>query len=209
MNLLRLLVCFLGAYLIGSIPVGYIIGKIFFHKDIRTAGSGNIGATNALRLFGTKVGIGILLLDMLKGFGVILLARLILGTQSPWVVVCGLTVILGHVFTIFLRFKGGKGVATAGGVFLAMAPVALLLTLLSFILITAITRYVSLGSILGALGFGVMVTFQQLSLPQPSWLFMVMAYAIIIMIVVKHRDNIVRLMKGTENKISFTKKGSV
>jgi len=207
--LIKLLILLISAYLIGSVPIGYIVGRVFFRRDIRTAGSGNIGATNALRAFGTTVGVIILLLDMLKGFGTVMLAKAILGSDSGWIAACGLAAILGHIFTIFLRFKGGKGVATAGGVFLALAPLALLMTLLSFIVITAITRYVSLGSILGALGFGIMVIMQQLMLVKPDYPLMVMSVAVVLMIILKHKDNIRRLLQGTENKIKFTKKGSV
>jgi len=207
--LIKLLILLVSAYLIGSVPIGYIVGRVFFRRDIRTAGSGNIGATNALRAFGTTVGVIILLLDMLKGFGTVMLAKAVLGSDSGWIAACGLAAILGHIFTIFLRFKGGKGVATAGGVFLALAPLALLMTLLSFIVITAITRYVSLGSILGALGFGVMVIMQQLMLVKPDYPLMVMSVAVVLMIILKHKDNIRRLLQGTENKIKFTKKGSV
>lgn len=207
--MIKLLILLISAYLIGSVPIGYIVGRVFFRRDIRTAGSGNIGATNALRAFGTTVGVIILLLDMLKGFGTVMLAKAILGSDSGWIAACGLAAILGHIFTIFLRFKGGKGVATAGGVFLALAPLALLMTLLSFIVITAITRYVSLGSILGALGFGIMVIMQQLMLVKPDYPLMVMSVAVVLMIILKHKDNIRRLLQGTENKIKFTKKGSV
>jgi len=207
--LIKLLILLVSAYLIGSVPIGYIVGRVFFRRDIRTAGSGNIGATNALRAFGTTVGVIILLLDMLKGFGTVMLAKAVLGSDSGWIAACGLAAILGHIFTIFLRFKGGKGVATAGGVFLALAPLALLMTLLSFIVITAITRYVSLGSILGALGFGIMVIMQQLMLVKPDYPLMVMSVAVVLMIILKHKDNIRRLLQGTENKIKFTKKGSV
>lgn len=207
--MIKLLILLVSAYLIGSVPIGYIVGRVFFRRDIGTAGSGNIGATNALRAFGTTVGVIILLLDMLKGFGTIMLAKAVLGSDSGWIAACGLAAILGHIFTIFLRFKGGKGVATAGGVFLALAPLALLMTLLSFIVITAITRYVSLGSILGALGFGIMVIMQQLMLVKPDYPLMVMSVAVVLMIILKHKDNIRRLLQGTENKIKFTKKGSV
>lgn len=207
--MIKLLILLVSAYLIGSIPIGYIVGRVFFRRDIRTAGSGNIGATNALRAFGTTVGVIILLLDMLKGLGTVMLAKAVLGSDAGWIAASGLAAILGHIFTIFLRFKGGKGVATAGGVFLALAPLALLMTLLSFIVITAITRYVSLGSILGALGFGIMVIMQQLMLVKPDYPLMVMSVAVVLMIILKHKDNIRRLLQGTENKIKFTKKGSV
>ncbi|HOH60324.1 MAG TPA: glycerol-3-phosphate acyltransferase, partial [Candidatus Cloacimonadota bacterium] len=103
------------AYFLGSIPVGWIVARLFFKTDIRSKGSGNIGATNALRQFGTAVGLIVLLLDMSKGIIAVLLAKSIYGSGAMMVVICGLLAILGHVFPIWLKFKGGKGVATAAG----------------------------------------------------------------------------------------------
>lgn len=208
MSVIKILLALIAAYLTGSVPVGYIIGKVFYHKDIRTGGSGNIGATNALRMFGTKVGVLILLLDMLKGFAVVTAAKALFGVGSVLPVLCALAVILGHIFTIFLKFKGGKGVATAGGAFLALTPLALVITLIAFIFITALSRYVSLGSILGALGFGIMVWFQQFGSARPNYLLAGFCTLVVLMIVYTHRANIGRLVRGTENKIKFSKKGN-
>ena len=121
--------------------------------------------------------------------------------------ICGLLAILGHIFPIWLKFKGGKGVATAGGVFLALAPLGLLIALISFVLIVAKTRYVSLGSILGAIIFGLSILIQQIFSSQINWALLALAGIVILMIIVKHRQNIQRLMQGQENKISFKKKG--
>lgn len=205
---IKVILALLASYLIGSVPVGYVIGKVFYHKDIRAGGSGNIGATNALRMFGTIVGILSLILDMCKGFIVVIVAKSLFGPASALPVLCALAAILGHIFTIFLKFKGGKGVATAGGAFLALAPLALLLALISFLLITTLTRYVSLGSILGALGFGIMIWVQQLSSPQPNYLMAAICTPVVLMIIYKHKANIGRLLKGTENKVKFSKKGN-
>ena len=122
------------AYLLGSIPVGWLIANIFYHKDIRQEGSGNIGATNALRIFGTKIGILVLLLDMMKGVMAVLIAKQVISGAHPLVSIAGLVAILGHIFPVWLKFRGGKGVATAAGVFAALAPLGLLIGLLSFIL---------------------------------------------------------------------------
>lgn len=206
---LKALLMLAGAYLVGSIPMGYLVGKLFYKTDIRTAGSRNIGATNALRLFGTRTGIIILLLDMLKGFAVVILSKMLLG-DYPWLVVLsGLVVILGHIFTIFLGFKGGKGVATAGGVFLALAPGELGLALLFFIIIVLITRYVSLGSILAAISFGIFVSLRQYFSPSPDWVKVAFTVVVVAMIIYKHKENIGRLIRASENKIRFTKKGSL
>jgi len=189
--------------------MGYLVGKLFYHVDIRTAGSGNIGATNALRLFGTRTGIIILLLDMLKGLAVVLVAKAHLPQQSPLIVLSALVVILGHIFTIFLGFKGGKGVATAAGSFLGLAPAELGLALVIFLILVAISRYVSLGSILAALAFGLMVTVRQAYSPSPDWVKAGFCVMVVILIIVKHKANIQRLIKGNENRLSFTKKGSL
>ncbi len=195
------------AYLLGSIPVGLLVARLFYKKDIRTEGSGNIGATNALRILGTKVGLAVMALDMLKGIIAVLLAGHFFETAHPMVSICGLLAILGHIFPIWLKFKGGKGVATAGGVFLALAPLSLLIALISFVLIVAKTRYVSLGSILGAIIFGLSILIQQIFSSQINWALLALAGIVILMIIVKHRQNIQRLMQGQENKISFKKKG--
>ncbi|MCK9585034.1 MAG: glycerol-3-phosphate 1-O-acyltransferase PlsY, partial [Candidatus Cloacimonetes bacterium] len=181
---------------------------LFYQKDIRTEGSGNIGATNALRIFGTTVGVTVLVLDMLKGVSAVLLARQIFAQTNPALIpICGLLAILGHVFPIWLAFKGGKGVATAGGVFLALAPWSLLIALVSFVLIVAKTRYVSLGSILAALIFGFSIVIAQIMGAQINWAMLALAAIVILMIIIKHKQNIQRLWQGQENKISFTKKG--
>jgi len=195
------------AYLLGSIPVGWLIANIFYHKDIRQEGSGNIGATNALRIFGTKIGILVLLLDMLKGIIAVLIAKQVIPGAHPLVSIAGLVAILGHIFPVWLKFRGGKGVATAAGVFAALAPLGLLIGLLSFILVLWRTRYVSLGSIIAAMVFGVSTFWMELSKPMPDVALMILVGFIVTMIILKHKSNIQRLLRGEENKISFSKKG--
>ncbi|MDD2596431.1 MAG: glycerol-3-phosphate 1-O-acyltransferase PlsY [Candidatus Cloacimonetes bacterium] len=195
------------AYLLGSIPVGWIVARLFFKTDIRSKGSGNIGATNALRQFGTAVGLIVLLLDMSKGIIAVLLAKSIYGSGTMMVVICGLLAILGHVFPIWLKFKGGKGVATAAGVFIALTPISLLIALLVFIVVVVITRYVSLGSIVAALSLlavNVISIFRQ---PNKDYALLILVVLIVAMIIYKHKENITRLIRGNENKISFTRKG--
>jgi glycerol-3-phosphate acyltransferase PlsY len=196
------------AYLFGSIPFGWVIGKVFYKKDIQKDGSGNIGATNALRLYGTRTGLIVMLLDLGKGFLVTWLAKSLLTPGSPIVALCALFVILGHVFPIYLRFKGGKGVATAGGVFLALAPLSLLIAIVSFIAIVAYTRYVSVGSISAAILFELHSLWQIKTSGNGDYASLALITIVVLMIVVKHRQNIVRLLNGTENKIKFTKKGN-
>lgn len=194
-------------YLLGSIPVGWIVGKVFYHKDIRKDGSGNVGATNALRLFGTATGIVVLLLDAAKGFIATFLAVKLLPAGSPIMALCALLVILGHVFPLYLGFKGGKGVATAAGAFLGVAPASLGLGLVAFIIVTWLSRYVSLGSIVAALVFLVHSLWQISRAEAADYASLVLISFVVLMIIIKHRGNMLRLIQGTENKIVFTKKG--
>lgn len=196
------------AYLLGSIPIGWLVARIFYKTDIRKQGSGNIGATNALRQFGTKVGVGVLLLDMLKGISAVLLARHLFGSGHPLISICGLLAIFGHIFPLWLKFKGGKGVATAAGVFAALSTLSLVIALAVFVLIVARTRFVSLGSIIAAIVFGLGTFFDQLTRPSTDWVLLVLVGFVVTVIVIKHKDNIQRLIKGEENKINFSKKGN-
>ncbi len=194
------------AYLLGSIPTSYIIGKVFFGTDIRQSGSGNAGATNALRTFGKKAGLAVLVIDVLKGVAAILIARAMgqsltgFGAINWLVAGCGLTVILGHIFSVFLGFKGGKGVATAAGVFLALSPLSVLFCLVLFSFVVYTTKYVSLGSLLTASAFlfiesGVQVIMRFNNLPKLYLVILVVA-----IIFISHRANIKRLVAGTEPK---------
>ncbi|MBW6514366.1 MAG: glycerol-3-phosphate 1-O-acyltransferase PlsY [Candidatus Syntrophosphaera sp.] len=196
------------AYLIGSIPFGYLAGKLLHSKDIREGGSGNIGATNALRLYGLKTALPVLILDILKGFAVAWLLYKVVGVQplSPFVHSLPLLmVILGHMFPVFLGFKGGKGVATAAGVYLYLIPLPLLLVLLVFIVLTALTRYVSVGSIGAALSLLLVHSIHNLRTGDPMgfpWLTLV----VVALIIFKHQQNIKRLLEKRENKLSFKSK---
>jgi glycerol-3-phosphate acyltransferase PlsY len=201
------------AYLLGSIPFGYLLVHIFRGQDIRLAGSGNIGATNVARSGAKGLAIATLVLDALKGTGAVLLAWWLAYTNdqcptgSPCVAArniaaaAALAAVLGHVFPVWLRFKGGKGVATALGVFCVLFPKAILLALAIFILIVAITRYVSLGSILGAIAFPVAAYFMQ----NADWLSLLLASGVSVTIILKHHQNISRLLAGTENRFGGSK----
>lgn len=196
------------AYLLGSIPMGWILAKLMFKTDIRAKGSGNIGATNALRQFGTKVGVLVLILDMIKGIVAVLLAKSLLGLDNVMVPVCGLIAILGHIYPVWLGFKGGKGVATAAGVGLALAPLSIPLALAVFILVVYKTRYVSLGSIIAAIVWGLSLIYFAYQSAMANWGIMAAVVVVVVAVIIgKHKQNIQRLRNGTENKISFTKKG--
>lgn len=196
------------AYILGSIPFGYLVARVFFKTDIRKGGSGNIGATNALRQFGTAVGVGVLLLDMLKGIAAVLIAKALLPVGSPELALCALFAILGHVFPVWLGFKGGKGVATAAGVFLALTPYSVLIALGVFIIVVALSRHVSLGSMSAALALGISHMVYQLKQDSTDWALLILIYIVVVVIFVMHRENIKRLAKGEESKLNFTKKGS-
>ena len=191
-----------GAYFLGSIPMGYLLVRVFRRQDIRSVGSGNIGATNVLRFGGKGLGAATFLLDVLKGSAAVWLG----GALGAWLMpalplrsaeaVAALFAVLGHMFTCWLHFHGGKGVATGFGVFLVASPWAALAAIGVFAVVLALTRYVSLGSIVGSLSFPVFAWFFPPG-PHPPAFFAVECI-IALLIVVKHHTNIRRLIDGTE-----------
>ncbi len=182
------------AYLIGSIPTGLLLAKAFGGVDIREAGSGNIGATNVYRTLGRKVGLLTLVGDCLKGVVPVVAAEC-LHLPDLWIAAVGLAAFLGHVYTVFLGFKGGKGVATALGVFLAASPISVSAALVIFALVLYKWRFVSLASIAAAAFMPLLVT---LIAKKPE--MVAMSIVIAIMVIYKHKENIKRLRAGTENK---------
>lgn len=192
------------AYLLGSIPTSYLIGRILKKIDIRKFGSGNIGATNAFRVLGVKVGILTLIIDVAKGFFAIQLGKYILENPDDLILIfIGLAVILGHIFTIFLKFKGGKGVATSAGVFIALIPIPVFITLVVFILTVLISKYVSLGSLLAALTLFITELIININNSFAEIEILILIFIITVFIIIRHRENIKRILKGNENKIKF------
>ncbi|MCP9769131.1 glycerol-3-phosphate 1-O-acyltransferase [Lacihabitans sp. LS3-19] len=187
---------FLFAYLLGSIPTAYWYAKFFHGIDIRQHGSGNIGATNSLRVLGKKAGIIVLIFDLLKGLIPAYLARF-LGLSEDLVFLIGITSILGHIFSVFAGFKGGKGIATSLGVILAVSPIGGGVSVLVFITVVYITKYVSLGSLLAGLAFVVYFLISNGVLNSLSYI----AIGLLLLIVFTHRVNIQKLMHGNENKL--------
>jgi acyl phosphate:glycerol-3-phosphate acyltransferase len=188
------------SYLLGSIPFGYLIFLVSEGKDIRTLGSGNIGATNVLRSKGKLAGILTLVLDIIKGAVPMIYGRI--HFDLPWLVLLGgLAVLLGHVFPVFLKFRGGKGVASLVGVFLVFYYPALLVFLAVFFLVLLLTRYVSLASLLAATALFFCILFTQVAEAA------MVAFVMLLLIVFRHRANIGRLMAGNENKFSLAKNG--
>ena len=204
------------SYLLGSIPFGYLLVRVFRGEDIRLTGSGNIGATNVARSGAKGLGIATLALDAIKGALAVWLAATLAGSKYN---LCGdfiehpcapalrlmsfaaLLAVLGHVFPVWLRFKDGKGVATALGVFCVLFHKAILVALAIFILVVAITRYVSLGSILAAIAFPIAAYFIQ----NPDWISLLLASGVSLIIILKHHQNISRLLAGTENRFGGSK----
>jgi glycerol-3-phosphate acyltransferase PlsY len=206
------------AYLLGSIPFGYLLVRIFRGEDIRESGSGNIGATNVARTGSKWLAIATLVLDALKGYLAVAHVFLFAHDHADEVAqagphflytlaaLAGLCAILGHMFPVWLRFKGGKGVATAVGAFLAIAPTAVLVTLALFVAIVAVTRYVSLGSIVGAAVFPFAAWWLNPQARSPEVMLLLAAASLLV--IIRHKDNIRRLLAGDENRFGNHKKGS-
>ena len=197
------------SYILGSVPNALWIGKVFKGIDVREHGSKNTGSTNAARVLGAKLGILTLILDISKGLVPTLLAVLLkvdffenlTKISNLDYVLVGICAILGHVFSIFMNFKGGKAVATTLGVFLVLVPKAILFTAIVFFVVFAIFRYVSLSSIFAAISLPIFTYFlyQQI-------VYIILGILIAILIVVKHKSNIERLKNGTESKFSLKSK---
>jgi len=210
-----LLISILAGYLIGAIPTSYILVKIKTGKDIRRLGSGNPGATNVGRILGKKWGILVLFFDMIKGFlpvwGIfylvfyikpdnLLFSKPIIESKEIFKTCIGLSAITGHIFPLYLDFKGGKGVATTLGVFLALVPIPLLITALIMIIIISLTGYISVGSIAGAIILPVI-----LILKQSHIVYIILGIMIGLLIIYRHISNIKRLLIHTESKFSIKK----
>jgi acyl phosphate:glycerol-3-phosphate acyltransferase len=209
------------SYLLGSIPFGYLLVRIFRGQDVRETGSGNIGATNVARTGSKGLAIVTLLLDALKGYAAVRFAFWLAGSrfangapggingQAPRVMdsqtifllaaLAAFCAILGHMFTVWLNFKGGKGVATAVGAFAALAPRAIVVALVLFIIVVLLTRYISLGSMVAAAAFPLLVLwFNPAERTTVPILLLIVASSLLI--IVRHNDNIRRLLAGTENR---------
>jgi glycerol-3-phosphate acyltransferase PlsY len=209
--LLGIVLIAIAAYLLGSIPTGYLLVRLFRQQDIRSIGSGNIGATNVLRSGGKGLGAATFLLDMLKGCSAVwlggFLGALLLptgpNTMRSAQALAALCAVLGHMFPVWLRFRGGKGVATGFGVFLVAAPWAALAAISVFAIVLLLSRYVSLASILGAASFPVFAWFTVTG-PRPPF-YVAVQCAVALLIIVKHHQNIRRLLAGTETRFGAKK----
>ena len=194
------------AYLLGSIPFGLLLSRIFGGGDVRTSGSGNIGATNVARVAGPVAGVLTLLLDAGKGAAAVWLAARFSNESATWMMIAVLAALLGHCFPIWLRFRGGKGVATAAGAFLVLCPPALLGSLILFLLVAFFWRYISLASISAAASMPLLIYLLWAPHHAPPLIVTFGALAATGIIVYKHDANIQRLVEGEEPKFSFGKK---
>jgi len=204
--MLSLIFIIVFSYLLGSLPLGIIVSKLWKGIDIREHGSKNPGATNVYRVIGPIPALIVLVLDIGKGLVATLwLGRISIGqpflNPVSLMILAGIAVILGHVFPVFVGFKGGKGVATGLGVLISLAPVETIIALLLFLIIVGITRYVSLGSLSSATFILLALIFEKYYLHKPiSAVLLIMVLVIAIFIFYTHRSNIKRLLNGTENK---------
>jgi acyl phosphate:glycerol-3-phosphate acyltransferase len=190
------------AYLLGSIPFGYLLVRFFRKEDIRAIGSGNIGATNVARSGAKGLGILTLALDCLKAFAAVMLAKHLAPGDLDLAVIAAVAAILGHVFPVWLSFRGGKGVACALGVFLALSWPTAIATLLLFLIIAFATRYVSLASVVGA---AALPAIAMIFIPYRSPVFIAGIIFIPLLVILKHSANIARLKNGTESKFGSKK----
>lgn len=204
------------AYLVGSIPFSFLVAKVMAGKDVREVGSGNVGATNVARTAGKAAGILALLLDVAKGWAVVALARYLVArpewrfdagvmpweSREMWIAMAGFIGVIAHMYPAWLGFRGGKGVATATGVFLALSPIAIAGALIVFAIVLLLFRYVSLASIVSAAS--IPLCFRFLARGAPFWQI-VFTIAIALAVILKHHSNIARLVAGTERRLGQKK----
>jgi len=187
------------AYLLGAVPFGYLLVKLRTGRDVRTMGSGNIGATNVLRTTGRAAGVLTLLLDVAKGYVAVWLAGRLSEGSATVMSAAALAAILGHAFPVFLRFRGGKAVATFLGAFLRLAAPAIVAALIVFVIVVWRTRYISMGSIVSSGTFPLAVWL----IVHPPWIVVAAAAVAGAFIIWRHKENIQRLRAGTENVFSW------
>jgi acyl phosphate:glycerol-3-phosphate acyltransferase len=194
------------AYLLGSIPFGLLLARLFGGGDVRKAGSGNIGATNVARVVGPLAGILTLVFDTAKGAAAVWLSGRVTNESATWMMVAGFAVLLGHCFPVWLKYRGGKGVATALGVFLVLCPLAAVSALLLFLICVAYWRYVSLGSVAAAAAMPLLTYFLWAPHHAPPIIIDAGTLAIALLVIYKHDGNLQRLVEGTEPRFSLGKK---
>lgn len=196
------------AYLLGGIPFGWLVARAFGVTDIRAHGSGNIGATNVWRTLGPKAAVWVYAGDIGKGVLAVLIARSAnqdIIANDYFLVLTALSAVAGHVFSVFLAFRGGKGVNTALGVMISLLPWHTLIALTVFVLTVAVSKYISLGSVIAAISLFLTTLIEKLTLfPDRSVIYTVLTAALMLLVTYTHRSNLSRVMAGTESKFSFS-----
>ncbi len=207
MELARTILSVLAAYLLGAIPFALIITRLAGIDDLRRHGSGNLGATNVWRVAGGRVAAVVFALDIGKGVLAIMLARLAgqsLIDHDLFLVICAAAAVIGHIFPVYIGFRGGKGVNTALGVMIMLLPLETLIALVVFLIVVMLSRMISLGSIVAALVLPVAVTLERFVLERPVALtYLVLTVFLSLAVIVAHRSNIARIAAGTENRLTF------
>jgi glycerol-3-phosphate acyltransferase PlsY len=194
------------AYLLGSVPFGLLFTRLFGAGDVRKSGSGNIGATNVARVAGTVPALLTLLFDFAKGAAPVWMAGRVSNQSATWMIIAAMAALVGHCFPIWLRFRGGKGVATAAGAFLVLCPPALLGSVILFLIVLFFWRYVSLASISAAAAMPLLIYLLWAPHHAPPMIVTFGAFAAAVIIIYKHDANIQRLVQGEESKFSLSKK---
>lgn len=208
MSIALLIITIVAAYLLGSIPSSVWYGIGYFGIDVRKHGSGNAGATNTFRVLGKRAGTIVMLIDVLKGWTATCLASMLFYMNEigetellMYKIIFGIIAIIGHIFPVFVKFKGGKGIATLLGMVLAIHPELALMSITIFILTLIASQYVSLSSILGTLAFPILSWVGVFGHPEP--LLVVFGFTMFLLVVLTHQKNIVRLLKGNENRVNI------
>lgn len=202
--MMMIIIMLILSYLIGAFPSGYVIGKLFYKKDIRQFGSGNTGATNSFRVLGKPAGLLVTFLDIFKGFIVVFFPLwLPVSAEGPISsfftngLIVGAFAILGHVYPVYLGFKGGKAVATSAGVILGMNPILLIILAAIFFIILKLTKYVSLSSIIASICCLIGAVLIR------DIILVIVSIGVVVLLIIRHRSNIVRIFKGEEPKIKW------
>ncbi len=209
----KLIIAIILAYLIGSIPTSVWIGRIFYKVDVRTKGSGNAGATNTIRVLGLKAGIPVLLFDVFKGWLAVFMAHFFYDPSLSFPdlidfkIILAMAAVLGHVFPVYVGFKGGKGIATLFGMGIALFPLAAVFAVVIFALVLILSGYVSLSSIVASVTFPFVDIFILGHDQYPSMI--ILSIAVAVFVPVTHRKNIVRLLHGEESKFTVSKKSKI
>lgn len=206
MNTFLIFLAVIIAYLLGAIPTAVWYGKRFYKVDVRQYGSGNAGATNTFRVLGKRAGTVVLLIDIIKGIAATMLAFALIATGAIRVVdlvefklLLGIVAVIGHVFPVYTRFKGGKGVATLLGLAISVQPLVAFSCALVFVIVLVLSKYVSLSSLIATLSFPVLLLLPPFKTDEP--LLIGFGFVMFVVLAVTHKKNIVRLMKGNENRI--------